>query len=195
MGYYRTQIKKVTFNNETFTLINDSPSPYNNEHWHHLEIIYKGIVLVKLQSPSRKLFYEALKRCLLVCINAENWTETIWVNMDIPGKHEEWERKNQEDMEKSRLEHEAKMASLPHYVPTIADLLMHNQLTIEDFFKTVMEAEINAYNGRTDKELDESMYFAVENLKYSMRDAKSFMIQGAYQWLKEKGFFDNPSNI
>lgn len=193
MGYYRMQIKKVTFNNETFTLINDSPSTYNNEQWHHLEIVYKGVVLVKLQSPSRKLFYEALRRCILTCAYAEVWPETIWVNMDIPGKYEAWERSNQESMETGRLKEEARIEAIPHYLPTLPELIRDNQNDLESDFRSVINEELGQYNNKTDKELDKSMDFAINNLDIRMYRAKTLMIQAIYYWMKERGLFDNPS--
>lgn len=88
MPFSRMQVKKLVLNNQVFTVINDNPSPYNNYYWHHVKIIHKNFILVEIQSPSRKLLYEALKRSLITCMYAEEWYETIRIDMRLSNTQE-----------------------------------------------------------------------------------------------------------
>ena len=192
-------IKKVRFNGHDFTIITELGSSYDNEQWHHMSIVYRNVTLVKLQSPSRKLLYEALKRSLLVCIAVTSapyaiiWPETIWVNMDIPGKHEAWRKEQDDNMAIRQAEIEAEQKAIPHYKPSIADIISNNQSNIEYALNQVFLNQLNIFAQMTERDLDKSMYFAIKNIDTRNHKSSILMEQSIYYWLRENGYFDNPS--
>jgi hypothetical protein len=197
MGYERKLIKKVMFNNETFTLINDSPSRYDNEYWHHLEIVYKGFTLVKIQSPSRKLLYEALKRSILVfleaCKYSITWPETIWVNMDIPGKHEAWLKEQEDNMAKRALEIQAEKEAIPHYDPSILDIIKANRKKLEHTFSLSLDNTLIVLASKTDRELDEIFDFTLKHMDRSI-NVDLHLSNFTFTWLNSQGLLNNSLN-
>ena len=82
MASGRFLIKDITLNNRKFRLIMEQPGQYKDRFVHNVSIIYQNYSLVFIQSRHRDRLYRALKRALLICMNADSWENTVWVGLD-----------------------------------------------------------------------------------------------------------------
>lgn len=192
--YERTIIKRIVFNNQIFNIVIDGPSRYDDQYWHHIQIIHHSYVLVNIQSPSRKLLYAALKRALLLCsysaIDDVVWPETIRVDVDISGKHEAWLKEQEDNMAKRALEIKAEKEAIPHYVPSLLDILKNNRSRLEHSFSLSIDNAISLLGSKTERELDELFDF---NLKHADRfiNIDLHMANAIFIWLHSNGLLNH----
>jgi hypothetical protein len=113
--------------------------------------------------------------------------------MDIPGKHEAWLKEQEDNMAKRALEIQAEKEAIPHYDPSILDIIKANRKKLEHAFSLSIDNALIVLASKTDRELDEVFDFTLKNTdRFTGIDLH--MANSIFIWLNTQGLLNHSLN-